>query len=79
MMDYQDEASLDMGWEEVMAETGGNLDALFNNGAFSMRGAVEDVPTQALREIADTRPTCQRWKGRAFACTRRCPLSSPPR
>ena len=37
-----------------MEATGGTLDALFNNGAFSMRGAVEDVPTAALREIFET-------------------------
>ena len=50
-IDYQDEASIDSGWAEVMAATGGTLDALYNNGAYSMRGAVEDVPTAALREI----------------------------
>jgi len=50
-IDYQDQASIDAGWEEVMAATGGTLDALYNNGAYSMRGAVEDVPVEALREI----------------------------
>ena len=34
-----------------MAATGGTLDALYNNGAYSMRGAVEDVPTDALRAM----------------------------
>ncbi len=36
---------------EVLTRTGGTLDALFNNGAYAIPGAVEDVPTAALREI----------------------------
>jgi len=40
--------------KEVLDATGGTLDALFNNGAFGMPGAVEDVPTEALRAIFET-------------------------
>src|SRR5690606_17924494 len=36
---------------EVLAATGGTLDALYNNGAHACPGAVEDLPTDALREI----------------------------
>jgi NAD(P)-dependent dehydrogenase (short-subunit alcohol dehydrogenase family) len=35
----------------VLATTGGTLDALFNNGAYAIPGAVEDLPTDALRAI----------------------------
>ena len=50
-IDYQDEASIEAGLAEVLAATGGTLDALFNNGAFASPGAVEDLPTGALRAI----------------------------
>ena len=51
VLDYQDEASIDRAFEAAMARTGGRLDALFNNGAFAQPGAVEDLPTDALRAI----------------------------
>ena len=35
--------------EAVLEATGGGLDALFNNGAYSQPGAVEDLPIDALR------------------------------
>jgi NAD(P)-dependent dehydrogenase (short-subunit alcohol dehydrogenase family) len=50
-IDYADAASIAAGLDEVLAATGGRLDALFNNGAFATPGAVEDLPTDALREI----------------------------
>jgi NAD(P)-dependent dehydrogenase (short-subunit alcohol dehydrogenase family) len=50
-IDYADPASIAAGLAEVLAATGGRLDALFNNGAFATPGAVEDLPTDALREI----------------------------
>ena len=50
-LDYQDEDSIESALEEVLARTGGTLDALFNNGAFAIPGAVEDIPRDALREI----------------------------
>ncbi|WP_412509127.1 SDR family NAD(P)-dependent oxidoreductase [Roseovarius sp. SYSU LYC5161] len=50
-IDYQDTASIEAGLSEVLAATGGTLDALFNNGAFASPGLVEDVPTEALRDI----------------------------
>ena len=39
---------------EALARTGGRIDALFNNGAFAIPGAVEDLPRAALREIFET-------------------------
>ncbi|MFL4469958.1 SDR family NAD(P)-dependent oxidoreductase [Tateyamaria armeniaca] len=50
-IDYSDTASIASGLAEVLNATGGTLDALFNNGAFGTPGAVEDVPTDALRAI----------------------------
>ena len=50
-IDYTDADSIAAGLTEVLAATGGTLDALFNNGAHGLPGAVEDLPTQALREI----------------------------
>jgi NAD(P)-dependent dehydrogenase (short-subunit alcohol dehydrogenase family) len=50
-IDYQDRDSIRTGLAEVLETTGGTLDALFNNGAFANPGAVEDLPTDALRAI----------------------------
>ena len=53
-LDYTDAASIRAALDEALARTGGTLDALFNNGAFGCPGAVEDLPTDALREIFET-------------------------
>ncbi|WP_335947334.1 SDR family NAD(P)-dependent oxidoreductase [Salipiger bermudensis] len=50
-LDYGDEASIHRALGEVLEATGGTLDALYNNGAYAVPGAVEDLPTGALREI----------------------------
>ncbi|QDI77225.1 MULTISPECIES: SDR family NAD(P)-dependent oxidoreductase [Leisingera] len=50
-IDYTDPGSIESGLAEVLAATGGTLDALFNNGAHGLPGAVEDLPTDALRTI----------------------------
>ena len=50
-LDYGDAGSVGTALDEVLARTGGTLDALFNNGAFACPGAVEDLPTDALRAI----------------------------
>lgn len=50
-IDYADTASIAAGLDAVLRSTGGTLDAVFNNGAFACPGAVEDLPTDALREI----------------------------
>ncbi len=54
LIDYADEATIQTGLESVLAATGGKLDAVFNNGAHATPGAVEDLPTQALREIFES-------------------------
>lgn len=48
-IDYTDPESIAQGLAEVLDATGGTLDALYNNGAFAVPGAVEDLPTDALR------------------------------
>ncbi len=53
-LDYADEASITAAVAEVSRRTGGTLDALYNNGAFAIPGAVEDLPRGALREIFET-------------------------
>ena len=50
-IDYQDETTFAPALEQVLEATGGTLDALFNNGAFACPGAVEDLPSGALRSI----------------------------
>ncbi len=50
-LDYQDKASIHDGFAMAMELAGGRLDALFNNGAYATAGAVEDIPTQAWREM----------------------------
>ena len=50
-IDYADPDSIITALADVLEDTGGTLDAVFNNGAYAMPGAVEDLPTEALREI----------------------------
>ncbi|MDX3927644.1 MAG: SDR family oxidoreductase [Shinella sp.] len=49
LMDYTKSETIAALVEEVLARTGGRLDALFNNGAYGQAGAVEDLPVEALR------------------------------
>ncbi|MEP2781757.1 MAG: SDR family NAD(P)-dependent oxidoreductase [Pseudoruegeria sp.] len=53
-LDYEDNASIECAVVECLKRTGGSLDALYNNGAYAIPGAVEDLPTDALRAIFDT-------------------------
>lgn len=49
-LDYRDQASIEACFNNVMAETSGTLDVLYNNGAYGLLGAVEDIKTDDLRE-----------------------------
>ena len=51
LIDYSNPSSIASGMEEVLTATDGILDALFNNGAYAIPGAVEDISTEALRAI----------------------------
>jgi NAD(P)-dependent dehydrogenase (short-subunit alcohol dehydrogenase family) len=50
-IDYTDPDSIITALADILEDTGGTLDAVFNNGAHATPGAVEDLPTEALREI----------------------------
>ncbi|MCR9086941.1 MAG: SDR family oxidoreductase [Rhodobacteraceae bacterium] len=50
-LDYADPQSVRDAVAETLERTGGTLDALFNNGAWALPGAVEDVPREGLRAI----------------------------
>ena len=50
-LDYAEPGSIDAALAEALLRTGGTLGAIFNNGAFACPGAVEDLPTEALRAI----------------------------
>lgn len=54
LLDYTDDDSIHTALAHVLAQTNGTLDAVFNNGAHGLPGAVEDLPTQALREIFES-------------------------
>lgn len=54
ILDYTDEATISATVAEIAARTGGRIDAVFNNGAYGQVGAVEDLPTAALRAQFET-------------------------
>lgn len=54
LIDYADPDTIQNGLAEVLAATGGTLDALYNNGAFACPGAVEDLPRGLLQSIFET-------------------------
>ena len=51
VLDYEDRDSIDKAFLSALNNAGGRIDVLFNNGAYAIPGAVEDVPTDALRQI----------------------------
>ncbi|SDR26981.1 SDR family oxidoreductase [Pseudovibrio sp. Tun.PSC04-5.I4] len=53
-LDYCDSESIQCALESVLAITDGRLDALYNNGAYGLPGAVEDLPVEALRRQFET-------------------------
>jgi NAD(P)-dependent dehydrogenase (short-subunit alcohol dehydrogenase family) len=54
MLDLDDSASIETAVEAVLAASGGQLDAVFNNGGFGQVGAVEDLTREALRAQFET-------------------------
>lgn len=53
-LDLMDSNSIHFAFEEVMRRTGGELYALFNNGAYGLPGAIEDLSRDALRDQFET-------------------------
>ena len=50
-LDYEAPETIAAAVAEVAERTGGRLDALFNNGAYAIPGALEDISPEALRAI----------------------------
>lgn len=53
-LDLQDSLSISNAVKNILQQTGGSLDALFNNGAYGLAGAVEDLSRDALRDQFET-------------------------
>ena len=53
-LDLNSSESIQTAVEQVLAATGGELFALFNNGAYGLPGAVEDLSREALRRQFET-------------------------
>lgn len=53
-LDVTDPDSIHQGLESCLALTGGRIDVLFNNAAYGQPGALEDLPTDALRQQFET-------------------------
>ena len=53
-LDLTDSNSIQPAFEEIMRRTDGTLYALFNNGAYGLTGAVEDLNRDALRAQFET-------------------------
>ena len=53
-LDLADSASIQAAMEEILARTGGTLDALFNNAGYGQPGAVEDLTRYVLRTQFET-------------------------
>lgn len=50
LLDLDDSTSIQQALAWLLEQTGGGLDALFNNGGYGQPGAIEDVPRAAWRE-----------------------------
>ena len=53
-LDLREPASIAAAVDEILGSTGGELYALFNNGAYGQPGAVEDLSRAVLREQFET-------------------------
>ena len=50
-LDLLSELSIDNAINYINKETNSQLDALYNNGAYAIPGAIQDMPREAIREI----------------------------
>ena len=53
-LDLDDSESIRTALDSILEKTGGTLDGLFNNGAFGLAGAVEDLSRDAIRAQFET-------------------------
>ena len=54
LLDLDDSSSINRAVDEILQRTGGKLYAVFNNGAFGLPGAVEDLSRDAIRAQFET-------------------------
>ena len=54
VLDLSSSESIQLAFKEIVQLTGGNLYALFNNGAFGLPGAVEDLSRENLKVQFET-------------------------
>ena len=54
LLDLDDSSSIKRAVDEILQRTGGKLYAVFNNGAFGLPGAVEDLSRDAIRALFET-------------------------
>ena len=54
LLDVRDYNQVQEVLDDIVRKTGGSLDVLFNNAGYSQAGALEDVPTQYLKENFET-------------------------
>ena len=54
LLDLDDSSSIKRAVDEILQQTGGKLYAVFNNGAFGLPGAVEDLSRDAIRALFET-------------------------
>ncbi len=54
VLDLDDSLSITNAVKNIMALTGGTLDALFNNGAYAQPGAIEDLSRDMIRQQFET-------------------------
>jgi short-subunit dehydrogenase len=54
LLDLNSSESIQNALNQILKKSNGNLDALFNNGAFGQPGAVEDLSSKALKEQFET-------------------------
>jgi len=50
-LDYEDPNSIEETTAAVLSACDGKLDAVFNNGAYAVPGALEDIPVDAMRSL----------------------------
>lgn len=53
-LDLNDSANIHSAVAQMLQQSGGRIDALFNNGAYGQMGAAEDLPRAALRAQFET-------------------------
>ncbi|MEP0584313.1 SDR family oxidoreductase [Roseibium sp.] len=51
LLDYEEPATIKAALDSILELTDGKLDGLFNNGAYAIPGALEDMPVEGLQTL----------------------------